>query len=123
MREGRRLPARRVTRVGAPGSRAGCPILPRRRRPPSGVASIRMTGSHLPRKSAAALVATTALALASAPGAVGAATHPHHPSPGAAGLGDRLYPTLGNGGYDAKHYDLALRYATRAPTQGIDGTM
>src|SRR3954447_7706408 len=45
------------------------------------------------------------------------------PSPGAAGIGDRLYPTLGNGGYDVRHYDLDLRYATAAPTQGIDGTV
>src|SRR3954453_6985160 len=45
------------------------------------------------------------------------------PSPGAPGIGDRLYPTLGNGGYDVQHYDLALRYATDAPTQGIDGTV
>src|SRR3954451_6656848 len=45
------------------------------------------------------------------------------PSPGAAGIGDRLYPTLGNGGYDVQHYDLDLRYATAAPTQGIDGTV
>src|SRR4051812_43645347 len=45
------------------------------------------------------------------------------PSPGAPGIGDRLYPTLGNGGYDVQHYDLDLRYATDAPTQGIDGTV
>jgi aminopeptidase N len=45
------------------------------------------------------------------------------PTPGSAGLGDRLYPTLGNGGYDALHYDLDLRYATSAPSQGIDGTV
>jgi aminopeptidase N len=45
------------------------------------------------------------------------------PSPGSRGLGDRLYPSLGNGGYDAQHYDLDLRYATSAPSQGIDGTM
>jgi aminopeptidase N len=31
-------------------------------------------------------------------------------SPGAPGVGDRLFPTLGNGGYDAKHYDLGLSY-------------
>jgi hypothetical protein len=49
--------------------------------------------------------------------------HPHSRSPGAPGIGDRLLSTLGNGGYDAKHYDLRLRYATRAPTQGVDGTM
>src|SRR5438552_2326917 len=45
------------------------------------------------------------------------------PSPNAANIGDRLYPTLGNGGYDVRHYDLDLRYATSAPTQGIDGTV
>jgi aminopeptidase N len=45
------------------------------------------------------------------------------PSPGAPGLGDRLFPNLGNGGYDVQHYDLDLRYATGAPTQGIDGTV
>ena len=45
------------------------------------------------------------------------------PSPGAPGLGDRLFPNLGNGGYDVQHYDLDLRYATSAPTQGIDGTV
>src|SRR3954452_9061855 len=45
------------------------------------------------------------------------------PAPGAPGLGDRLFPTLGNGGYDVQHYDLDLRYATSAPSQGIDGTV
>ena len=45
------------------------------------------------------------------------------PSPGAAGIGDRLFPTLGNGGYDVEHYDLDLRYATSAPSQSIDGTV
>src|SRR4051794_464612 len=45
------------------------------------------------------------------------------PSPGSAGLGDRLFPQLGNGGYDALHYDLDLRYATAAPTQPMDGTV
>jgi aminopeptidase N len=45
------------------------------------------------------------------------------PSPGAAGVGDRLYPTLGNGGYDALHYDLDLRYPTGAPSSPVDGTV
>jgi len=45
------------------------------------------------------------------------------PSPGSAGLGDRLFPELGNGGYDALHYDVDLRYATSAPTQPMDGTV
>ena len=38
-------------------------------------------------------------------------------SPGAAGLGDRLFP-LGNGGYDVQHYDLDLRYATCGAVAG-----
>src|SRR4051794_27448711 len=45
------------------------------------------------------------------------------PSPGAGGIGDRLFPTLGNGGYDVQHYDLDLRYATSEPSQSIDGTV
>ena len=44
-------------------------------------------------------------------------------SPGAAGLGDRLAPGLGNGGYDVLHYDLDLRYATAAPSQSVDGAV
>jgi aminopeptidase N len=43
------------------------------------------------------------------------------PSPGAAGLGDRLNPGIGNGGYDVLHYDLYLRYATNDPAQALDG--
>src|SRR3954453_8682543 len=45
------------------------------------------------------------------------------PTPGSAGIGDRLFPQLGNGGYDVQHYDLDLRYATSAPSQPIDGTV
>src|SRR3954471_1823722 len=45
------------------------------------------------------------------------------PSPGAPGVGDRLYPTLGNGGDDALHYDLDLRYLTGAPSSPVDGTV
>ena len=44
-------------------------------------------------------------------------------SPGAADIGDPLFPGLGNGGYDVQHYHLDLRYATSAPTQPIDGTV
>lgn len=43
------------------------------------------------------------------------------PTPGAAGIGDPLFPHLGNGGYDARHYDLKLRYATSAPVQTVAG--
>jgi aminopeptidase N len=63
------------------------------------------------------VAALCALAFAPAAGAF------ERPSPGAAGIGDRLFPTLGNGGYDVQHYDLDLRYATAAPSQGIDGTV
>ena len=31
-------------------------------------------------------------------------------TPGAAGIGDSFYPTLGNGGYDVQHYRIDLRY-------------
>jgi hypothetical protein len=37
-------------------------------------------------------------------------------------VGDRLFPLLGNGGYDVLHYDLGLRYATDDPAQPLDGS-
>lgn len=67
------------------------------------------------------------VALALAMLAVGALVGPAQarryqpPSPGAAGVGDRLFPQLGNGGYDAKQYHLALTYPTSAPEQDVDG--
>ncbi|HEX3757319.1 MAG TPA: M1 family metallopeptidase [Kofleriaceae bacterium] len=45
------------------------------------------------------------------------------PSPGAPGIGDPLYPTLGNGGYEVEHYALHLRYETADPAQPLDGTV
>ncbi|MFE5403866.1 M1 family metallopeptidase [Streptomyces sp. NPDC056580] len=33
------------------------------------------------------------------------------PTPGAPGIGDSYFPRLGNGGYDARHYDLDIAYA------------
>ena len=44
------------------------------------------------------------------------------PSPGAPGLGDRLFPNLGNGGYDVQHYDVDLRYGARS-TDPVAGTV
>jgi hypothetical protein len=67
-------------------------------------------------KAALALVLAT-LVLALPAGAAAA------PTPGAPGLDDRLFPNLGNGGYDALHYHLDLRYATSAPDQPLDGTV
>jgi aminopeptidase N len=43
------------------------------------------------------------------------------PSPGAAGVGDRLFPELGNGGYDVRNYALDLTYPTREPQQTVLG--
>ncbi|GIE10992.1 zinc metalloprotease [Paractinoplanes ferrugineus] len=45
----------------------------------------------------------------------------HRPTPGAAGLGDRLYPLLGNGGYDVQNYDLSLTYPQKDPGQQVIG--
>jgi hypothetical protein len=41
--------------------------------------------------------------------------------PGARTLNDSLFPNLGNGGYDAEHYDLDLRY-TNVLTRVLRGT-
>jgi aminopeptidase N len=61
------------------------------------------------------LIALLGLAIL-APGAAAQA-----PAPGARGIGDRLYPLLGNGGYDVSNYRLELRYATSAPSQPLAG--
>jgi aminopeptidase N len=50
---------------------------------------------------AAALLVTAALP---------AAAESSRPAPGASGAGDAYFPFAGNGGYDALHYDLDLRY-------------
>lgn len=38
------------------------------------------------------------------------ATSRQAPRPGAPGIGDPYFPTDGNGGYDVRHYDLAIAY-------------
>jgi aminopeptidase N len=63
------------------------------------------------------LLAATAASLAAAAPAQAAA-----PTPGAPGLGDRLFPQLGNGGYDVQHYDLDLTYQAD-PSAPVDGTV
>jgi aminopeptidase N len=45
---------------------------------------------------------------------------PHRPSPGADGIGDRYFPSLGNGGYDVLHYVLDLNVDIEKRT--VDGT-
>ena len=58
-------------------------------------------------------------------GATGAVTPAYaaggRATPGSAGLGDRLYPLLGNGGYDVRNYDLSLTYPRKDPQQTITG--
>ncbi|HEY3501562.1 MAG TPA: M1 family metallopeptidase [Actinocatenispora sp.] len=46
-------------------------------------------------------------------GSVQASTRPTW---GAPGIGDRLFPDLGNGGFDVAHYDLTMRYDPGAGT-------
>lgn len=62
--------------------------------------------------------AATALFLAATPvGGAVASPHDHHPgkgkgkpTAGARTLGDPLFPQIGNGGYDVKHYQIYLDY-------------
>jgi aminopeptidase N len=65
--------------------------------------------------------ATFAVALPLAVTAGSAQAAPQAPSPGAAEIGDVLFPGLGNGGYDAEHYNLDLTYPTAEPAQTVDG--
>ena len=69
------------------------------------------------------LLVVLALVVAAAAFSAAPAVASHGPSPGAVGIGDPLFPTLGNGGYDARHYSLDLRYATAAPQQTVSGTV
>ncbi|GAA2714442.1 MULTISPECIES: M1 family metallopeptidase [Streptomyces] len=64
-----------------------------------------MRARPFPRRRA--LPAVLALLLATACGGAGGPTGPR---PGAAGVGDPLFPDLGNGGYDVGHYGLTLDY-------------
>jgi aminopeptidase N len=78
---------------------------------------------HRSLSSRARAVAVLAAVAALAAGAAPAGAHSHAPRPGAVGIGDPLFPTLGNGGYDALHYTLSLRYATATPLQTVSGTV
>jgi aminopeptidase N len=53
------------------------------------------------------IIAAAVLAAALAAGPAAAA---ESPTPGAPGVGDRLYPSLGNGGFDVDRYTLELAY-------------
>ncbi|MFE0170694.1 M1 family metallopeptidase [Streptomyces sp. NPDC059002] len=52
----------------------------------------------------------TAAAAATLALAAPAQADPFTPTPGADGVGDPLFPTLGNGGYDVRHYDLSFDF-------------
>ncbi|MFE6755826.1 M1 family metallopeptidase [Streptomyces sp. NPDC057684] len=63
----------------------------------------------------------TAAAAATLVLAAPAQAHPFDPKPGADGVGDPLFPTLGNGGYDVRHYDLSFDFTP--VTYDFTGTM
>jgi aminopeptidase N len=68
------------------------------------------------RRAAVAVLVLVALGGATAAGPSAASGPPAvrgRPHPGAAGLGDRLFPRLGNGGYDVRSYDVSLDYRRR----------
>jgi aminopeptidase N len=78
--------------------------------------------SDLIEKRLSGLIAAGATALLAVSGlAAPAYAGGGHASPGAAGLGDRLYPLLGNGGYDVQDYDLRIRYPEKDPKQTVTG--
>src|SRR3954468_12846460 len=70
-------------------------------------------------RAGAAVLLGSALMIASLAGPVVAAP----PNSGAQGIGDYLFPTLGNPGYDARHYTLDLRYPTAVPAQSVSGVV
>ncbi|MEW2619843.1 M1 family metallopeptidase [Streptomyces sp. NPDC048106] len=68
-----------------------------------------MTLSRSARAGVLATAAASFLLIAAAPA----------PTPGAPGIGDPYFPDLGNGGFDALHYDLDVAYAP--DTGRLDG--
>jgi aminopeptidase N len=76
------------------------------------------TSSRLVAAGSAVLLGLTGAVVTGAGPAVASG---HHPTPGAAGLGDRLYPLLGNGGYDVQNYDMHLTYPEKDPAQQVRG--
>ncbi|WP_181804303.1 M1 family metallopeptidase [Streptomyces shenzhenensis] len=65
--------------------------------------------SRSARLAAVATAAAASFVVAAAPA----------PTPGADGIGDPYFPQLGNGGFDARHYDLDVAYAP--DTGRLDG--
>ena len=79
-----------------------------------------MTGFSLMKLRRIVIVPIVLLATLPAAATAVAAQH-HSASPGAPSIGDPLFPGLGNGGYDAQHYTLNLRYPTAEPHQTVQG--
>ena len=68
-------------------------------------------------------VATAALLLTTAAAADAAGHLSKNCVPGGPGVGDKYYPTYGNGGYDVRHYDLDIAYdpaTDRLDGRGVD---
>ena len=84
------------------------------------------SGGQARRVVLAVAVGLAALASGDAPASAGGGGGGHRPVVGAPGAGDAYFPFAGNGGYDVRHYDLALTYtppaAAPAPLVGhLDG--
>lgn len=71
------------------------------------------------RPHSAFIVTAAVLVALPVPAAAAAET----PAPGARTVGDRLFPALGNGGYDAQHYDVRLTYTESTTTMPASVTM
>lgn len=70
------------------------------------------------------LIAVGAVAVLCVSGLSSAPAYASGPAkPGAAGIGDPLFPGLGNGGYDAQNYDLGLTYPKKDPSQQVIGNV
>lgn len=83
----------------------------------------RSTRTVRTRSTRTTLRAATATAAAASALALALPAHaaPFDPAPGADGVGDPLFPTLGNGGYDVRHYDLSFDFTP--VTYDFTGTM
>ena len=77
-----------------------------------------MPGVAAVRRTLTGAVCAALLAVATAPGAATAAA----PSPGGQGVGDSLFPALGNTGYDAVSYDFALTFGAESSSP-VSGTV
>lgn len=78
---------------------------------------IRPASAAVDSRAVPRILVLAAMVAVASPASMTAASY----SPGTGGLGDRLSPGIGNGGYDVQDYDLRLRYATADPAQPLQG--